>query len=117
LFRQQQDYTEEQRSTEEYQDRLYELINLEFPDCPFSICLPEEELLRLDEPFCDSKKVKLIDGNIHSDNFYYSNVPIEIINRMKKNISVYQIDNTPITLRQILNTGTGHLKEEMTIIF
>jgi hypothetical protein len=51
-----QDYTEEQRSTEEYRDRLYELINLEFPDCPFSICLPEEELLRLDEPFCDSKK-------------------------------------------------------------
>jgi hypothetical protein len=89
-------------------DRYLDLINEEFPHAPFSISLGPNELLLLDQPFSIRKKIKLIDTNITSFNYYYTNVPDEIINKMKKSIYVHQIDNQSITLRQILNTLIQH---------
>lgn len=108
FLRQTEEYTEEQRETYEYQNTLNRLLNEEFPNAFYSICLSAEELLRLDEPMTDKKKIKLIDTNINPFNIYYSQLPLEQIQKMKKAIYVYQKDNQPITLRQVLDTMRTH---------
>jgi hypothetical protein len=94
--------------TDPIYDRYLELINEEFPHAPFSISLEPDVLLLLDQLFSNRKKIKIIDTNIHSSNYYYTNVPDEILDKMKKSIYVYQINNQPITLRHILNTLIRH---------
>jgi hypothetical protein len=97
---------------EEYYNQVNEHINNEFPDCSFSICLDNSDLKNLDIPFTTRRKIRLIDTNISSSNYYYSNVPENIVKRMKRGIYVSQINNTPITLRHILNTlsNSKHFK-------
>lgn len=108
FLRETENYTEEQQETEEYQYNLSRLLDEEFPNCSFSICLSNDELFRLDEPMTNKKKIKLIDTNINPFNFYYSQLPLETIQKMKKAIFVNQIDNQPITLRQVLDTMRTH---------
>ena len=89
-------------------DRYLELIQQEFPQAPFSISLEPDVLLLLDQPVSNRKKIKIIDTNIHSSNYYYNNVSDEILDKMKKSIYVHKLDNQPITLRHILNTLIRH---------
>lgn len=89
-------------------DKYLELIDQEFPLAPFNISLEPDVLLQLDQPFTDRKKIKLIDTNIRTTNYYYMNLPNDKIDKMKKSIYVHQINNQPITLRQVLDTMIHH---------
>lgn len=85
------DYTELQR-----------LLQLEFGECPFTICLDREDLLRLDEPLTDQSHVVVHDGRASSPSGFPMNDPRR--ERLTTDTVVSAIDNQPITLRRILHT-------------
>ena len=78
-----------------YLDKEFEALNNEFPDCPFYISLDDSVLLTLDDPFTDYNHIYIYDYR----------EPTNIL-------SVYQKNNSPITLRQILLTmaNSSHYK-------
>ena len=41
-------------------DEYFDIVNKEFPDCPFDVSLNYKTLLRLDEPFCDDDPEMII---------------------------------------------------------
>lgn len=89
-------------------DRFYNLVQEEFPNAPFCISFSREVFLKLDEPFTDRKSIQIMDMNISTDNYFYSHLTEEQVNKMKKTIRVKQINGQPITLRQILITMMNH---------
>ena len=74
-----------------WNEKYHELVDLEFPNAPFTICLSNDELLQLDEPFTDKEHIIIKDDRGKSTNCYGSYLRVQ-----KKG-------ETPITLRQILN--------------
>lgn len=87
---------------EEYYEKLFELTDLEFPDCPFSISLGREDLLNLDEPFTEEPVIFIKDDRTNS--YYYDNLTQSEKNEYINYTKVEQIDAKPITLRQVLNS-------------
>lgn len=67
---------------------LQRLLQLEFGQCPFLICLDREDLLRLDEPLTPRSQI------VVSDNRWRSNSATVVT----------VADNEPITRRRILHT-------------
>jgi len=68
-----------------YYDTVIKLIKKEFPDSPFHVSLSTNDLLQLDEPFTNENYI------------------IIITKRYQCQVLIERLDNTPITLRQILN--------------
>lgn len=85
------DYTEMQR-----------LLRLEFGECPFTICLDREDLLRLDEPLTDRPHIVVHDGRAHAPSGFPMDDPRR--DRLTTDTIVTAVDNEPITLRRILHT-------------
>jgi len=86
-----EDYTEMQR-----------LLRLEFGECPFTICLDREDLLRLDEPLTDQSQIVVHDGRASAPSGFPMDDPRRA--RLTTDTIVTAIDNAPITLRRILHT-------------
>jgi hypothetical protein len=85
-------------------DIVNNLLDIEFPNSPFIISLGNKNLERLDKPFTDLESINIIDSRISMFNPYYAGVyPNELVD-LSDNLVVKSIDNTPITLRQILNS-------------
>ncbi len=87
--------------TEWYRKR-FNLYDREFPNYPFRIALDDDELLKLDEPFTDEPEIFIRDDRSRKCGWKDDYVPDYVSNLHDTNISVKQIDNKPITLRQIL---------------
>jgi hypothetical protein len=68
-----------------YYETMFGLIEEEFPNSPFDVSLSRNDLLRLDKPFTNENYIIIIDK------------------RTQSHVKVEQLDNNPITLRQILH--------------
>jgi hypothetical protein len=89
---------------DEYMNGLMDIINNEFPNAPFNISLDDEELLNLDEPFTNEKVIFIKDGRQNEYSYYYKQVILDgTINKYCDYMKIEQINNNPITLRQIIN--------------
>ena len=84
-------------------DIKHELLEKEFPDIPFSICLPDDELVKLDEPFTDEPVIFIRDRRASEHSYMWHEVPEEIRNKYNSNIKIEKMGGNPITLRQIIN--------------
>ena len=84
-------------------EELNNLIDIEFPNAPFSISLEMNEIKKLDHPFTSLDKIIILDGRISNSNYYYADVYENILNELNDELVVKSIDNNPITLRQVLN--------------
>ena len=78
-----------------------ELLDAEFPDCPFHICLDDSELCMLDEPFTTEVTLTVIDDRACSEFFGFDEDDPRR-QTLFSSIEVSQVDGRPITLRQIL---------------
>ncbi len=89
----------------EFNDWFKQYCNLrreEIPNCPFTIELDVDELIKLDAPFTDEPEIFIRDDRSRKCGWKDDYVPDYVSNLHDTNISVKQIDNKPITLRQIL---------------
>lgn len=98
-------YNTEEDSNIDYYDILFGLIDREFIFCPFTVSLPREMLIALDDVFT-MENVIIIKDRRPSFNYPQGH------KKAKVNwLSIRAIDhNTPMTLRYILNemSGTNH---------
>lgn len=78
-----------------YYETMQQLVDAEFPGCPFAICLEHEALRQLDEPFTAEATISVLDDRASgaADACGYS---------LPSQIEVSQVGGRPITLRQIL---------------
>ena len=85
----------------EYEELQTEL-NKQFPNSPFDIaCI--ENLNELDKPFTHHTGIIIKDDRASPNNYYYSNLTENERTQYINYLGISQIDNKPITLRQILN--------------
>jgi hypothetical protein len=87
-------------------EKLYEELNLQFPDAPFTVDLftKFKDICELDEPFTSEPFIFICDDRINKYNYYYSNCEEEEINELHDYLLIKSESiEKPITLRQILN--------------
>lgn len=88
---------------EEIFKTVHNLLMDEFPNAPFSICLPYCELIKLDKPFSNEKVVVIHDDRASHTNYYYKDVPLSDINQFRDYLVIKQKNNKCITLRDVLH--------------
>jgi hypothetical protein len=92
------------------------LINIEFPNSPFNICLTFKTLQKLDEPFTSLHTIIIMDGRISDSNSYYSGVYESELIKLHHELVIESIDNKPITLRQVLTSMITNKHYNMSVI-
>jgi len=86
-----------------YFETMYELTDKEFPNCPFSISLPTEELIKLDKPFTDQKTIVIRDDRACSPFKYIGFSEGDPRRELFSSYTIVtQRNGQPITLRQVL---------------
>jgi len=86
-------------------DEYHDIIDKEFPDCPFVISLGYETLLTLDEPFCkdDPEMIIIRDTRVSSDTFGFYETVKHVEDVADCELEIYKHhDKFPITLRQVI---------------
>jgi len=87
-----------------WSEKYHELIDKEFPNAPFSICLNNDELLKLDEPFTAEKSIIIMDERAHPINHGCNFTQSELYDFVASSyLLVQKKGDNPITLRHILN--------------
>ncbi len=92
------------------------LINIEFPNSPFNICLTFNRLQKLDQPFTSLHTIIIMDGRISDSNPYYSGVYETELRKLYHELVIESIDNKPITLRQVLTSMITNKYYNMSVI-
>lgn len=101
-------------------DEYFDIVDKEFPSCPFNVSLGYKTLLRLDEPFCedDPEMIIIRDTRVLRDTFgFYKNVKDdEDVADCEMDIYKHQ-DDCPITLRQVIieMSTSNHYDNEYVI--
>ena len=93
----------DQTNYDKWADIKYKLLNQEFPNLPFCMDTRDEELIKLDLPFTEEPVIFIRDNRASKHSYMWDGVPEDIRNKYNSNIRIQQIDNKPITLRQIIN--------------
>jgi hypothetical protein len=95
-------YNDDHEIDSDVYEELNNLINIEFQNSPFNICLSFNKLKNLDKPFTPLHTIIIIDGRITDSNPYYSGVYESELIKLHHELVIESIDNKPITLRQVL---------------
>ena len=85
-----------------WSETKHNLLEQEFPNIPFQICLAHTELISLDEPFTDEPVVFVKDDRACKYSYYWKLWPELERNRYNTNIKISKKGDNPITLRQII---------------
>lgn len=86
-------------------DEYFDVINNEFPECPFNVSLDYASLLRLDEPFDknDPDVIVIRDMRVIRDTFGFYQTVKHDPDVSDCEMEVYKHrDDSPITLRQVI---------------
>ena len=89
--------------SDDFYYKMNQLIEEEFPNSPFSVALDSEDLLKLDDAFTSEKSIFIKDDRASCPVFGFPNNDTRK-NGLTSHTLVKQVDDKPITLRQILNT-------------
>lgn len=108
-------YNDDELDNDVY-ERFNKLIDIEFPNSPFNICLTFNELQKLDKPFTSFDKIIIMDGRITDSNPYYSGVYESELIKLHHELVIESIDNKPITLRQVLISMISDTHYNMPVI-
>ena len=94
----------ESEYSEEYYEELFKKTDDEFPDCDFNISIFNklEDFDELDKSFTEEKTI-LIKDDRTSASYFFSDLTKDEKSKYIHYTTVKQINNKPITLRQILN--------------
>ncbi len=84
-------------------DLRCQLIEDEFSNLPFTVCLDDDELLELDEPFTDEPVIFIRDNRASEHSYMWHDIDELERNRYNSNFRVKRQGDKPITLRQIIN--------------
>jgi hypothetical protein len=87
--------------TEEEYEKIFARWENEFPNAPFTISLPDEDLDKLDEPYITQDIIIIKDDRTYG--YYYSNCEPEHKKKFINNMVIRSYKTNKITLRQILN--------------
>jgi hypothetical protein len=109
-------YNDDDEIDSDVYEELNNLINIEFPNSPFNICLTFNRLKKLEEPFTSLHKIIIIDGRISDLNPYYSGVYESELIKLHHELVIESIDNKPITLRQVLTAMITSKHYNMSVI-
>ena len=108
-------YNDDELDNDVY-ERFNKLIDIEFPNSPFNICLTFNELQKLDQPFTSFDQIIIMDGRITDSNPYYSGVYESELIKLHHELVIESIDNKPITLRQVLTSMISDTHYNMPVI-
>jgi hypothetical protein len=109
-------YNDDDELDNDVYQKFNDLINIEFPNSPFNICLSFNQLQKLDEPFTSFDRIIIIDGRISDSNPYYSGVYETELSKLYHELVIESIDNKPITLRQVLTSMSTDKHYNMSVI-
>lgn len=84
-------------------DKYNELAYKTFTSCPFTICLKQDMMLNMDEPFVTKHDHYIVLHDDRRNNPFYELVEEEDRYLLTSDMKVYRKYKRPITLRQILN--------------
>jgi hypothetical protein len=109
-------YNDDDEIESDVYEELNNLIDIEFPNSPFNICLSFNRLKKLDQPFTSLHKIIIMDGRITDSNSYYSGVYETELIKLYHETIIVSIDNKPITLRQVLTSMITNEHYNMSVI-
>ena len=85
-----------------WDETKYNLIEHEFPNLPFSICLDDDDLIKLDEPFTEEPVIFVKDDRASKTSYSWHLVDELERNQYNSNIKIEKRGDNSITLRQII---------------